>query len=165
MTAQEIIQRLTAAQIPAQLQETPPEPFLEIPREALPAAAELLKSDADLAFDNLLCLSALERPENLETVYHLFSFRHRRRITLKTRCPKDDPVIPSVAAVWRTAEWHEREAYDLVGIRFSGHPDLRRILLPEDWEGHPLRKDYQPPAAYHGIPLSVETPPTTDDGK
>lgn len=165
MTAQEIVQRLSAAQIPAQLVETPPEPFLDIPREALPAAAQHLKSDPELAFDNLLCLSALERPEHLETVYHLFSFRHRRKITLKTRCPKDDPVIPSVAAVWRTAEWHEREAFDLVGIRFSGHPDLRRILLPEDWEGHPLRKDYQPPASYHGIPLSAEIPPTSDDGK
>ena len=165
MTAQEIVQRLTAAHIPAQLQETPPEPFLDIPRESLLRAAEYLKADEELAFDNLLCLSGMERPDHLETVYHLFSFRHRGRITVKTRCPKDDPVIPSVAAVWRTAEWHERETYDLVGIRFSGHPDPRRILLPEDWEGHPLRKDYQPLASYHGIPLTAKLPPATDDGK
>ena len=70
---------------------------------------------------------------------------------------RNDPVIPSVADIWPTADWHEREAYDLMGIRFSNHPDLRRILCPDDWEGHPLRKDYEFPLEYHGIPGTTES--------
>ncbi|MCX6639502.1 MAG: NADH-quinone oxidoreductase subunit C [bacterium] len=164
MTPQEICQRLTDAGLQVTFQETPPEPCLEITSESLQEAAQLLKSNADLAFDSLLCLSALERPEFLETVYHLFSFKHRHHITLKVRCPKDDAVIPTVSEIWPTANWHEREAYDLIGIRYDGHPDLRRILLSEDWEGHPLRKDYQPPAFYHGIPLTTQLLTPGDEG-
>ena len=76
-------------------------------------------------------------------VYNLYSHRNHNRVTLKTLLPHDtNPVIDSVVPVWSTANWHEREAYDLLGIRFRGHPDLRRILMPGDWVGHPLRKDY-----------------------
>jgi NADH-quinone oxidoreductase subunit C len=96
---------------------------------------------------------------HLEVVYHLSSFTYPgRRFTLKLVLPrwKDDrpgelPEVPSVAGVWRTADWQEREVYDLVGVYFTGHPDLRRILLAEDWEGHPLRKDYEFPLEFHGI--------------
>jgi NADH-quinone oxidoreductase subunit C len=92
---------------------------------------------------------------HLELLYHLSSFSFPgRRFTLKLNLPlwKDDkpgelPEVPSVAGVWRTADWHEREAFDLLGILFTGHPDLRRILLADDWIGHPLRKDFE----YHGI--------------
>ena len=94
----------------------------------------------------------------LEVVCQLSSLARKRRLTLKTRLPrwKDEatgelPEIGSLAPLWRTAEWHECEAFDLLGVRFVGHPNLRRILCPEDWVGHPLRKDYQMPLEYHGI--------------
>jgi NADH-quinone oxidoreductase subunit C len=77
-----------------------------------------------------------------EVVYNMISITHRHRIRLKVRVPEEDPRIDSVSSIWQTANWHERETFDLMGIKFDGHPDLRRILLPEDWEGHPLRKEY-----------------------
>ena len=95
---------------------------------------------------------------HLELVYHLWSTAARATLVLKTKLPRwlndrpgELPEIPSVAGVWRTADWHEREVFDLSGVMFLGHPDLRRILCPEDWEGYPLRKDYQMPLEYHGI--------------
>jgi NADH-quinone oxidoreductase subunit C len=75
-------------------------------------------------------------------VYHLLNHEHKFRLRLKCKLPGDNPVIDSVYAVWSSADWYEREIFDLFGIRFNGHPDLRRILLPEGWEGYPLRKDY-----------------------
>ena len=77
-----------------------------------------------------------------EVVYNMISITFRHRIRLKVRVPEEDPRIDSVSSIWQTANWHERETYDLMGIKFDGHPDLRRILLPEDWEGYPLRKEY-----------------------
>ena len=77
-----------------------------------------------------------------EVVYHLHSIEHNERIRLKCRLSGENPEIDSVTSVWRSADWYEREVFDLFGIRFAGHPDLRRIMLPDDWEGHPLRKDY-----------------------
>ncbi len=77
-----------------------------------------------------------------EVVYHLHSLERNERLRLKCRVPGDAPEIDSVTGVWRSANWYEREVYDLFGIRFRNHPDLRRIMMPEDWEGHPLRKDY-----------------------
>ena len=96
---------------------------------------------------------------HLEVVYHLSSFREPGwRLTLKVILPRwknnepgQLPEVPSISHIWRTADWHEREVYDLVGVRFTGHPDLRRILMNDDWEGHPLRKDYDFPLEYHDI--------------
>ena len=95
---------------------------------------------------------------HLEIVYHLSSTLNKHTLVVKVKSPrwKDDqtgalPEIPSLVDVWKTADWHERETYDLSGIHFVGHPDLRRILCPEDWVGHPLRKDYEMPLEYHGI--------------
>ena len=103
--------------------------------------------------------AAADWKPRLELVYHLSSTIHRHRLVLKVLLPrwKDDvegrlPEVSSLCDVWSTAEWHEREVFDLSGVFFAGHPDLRRILLPEDWLGHPLRKDYQPVVQYHGIP-------------
>jgi len=105
-----------------------------------------LHDDPDLFLDYLVdvcgCDYLGKKDVRFEVVYHLYSIRHRHAIRLKAEVPDSDPSIDSVMPVWVGANWHERECYDLFGIVFKGHPDLRRILLPEDWEGHPLRKDY-----------------------
>ncbi|MFN3822152.1 MAG: NADH-quinone oxidoreductase subunit C [bacterium] len=116
-----------------------------------------LRDDHRLAFNCLMCLTGVDR-QGLEVVYHLYSMVHHHKITIRVKVGYDDPKIPTVSDIWPTAEWHEREAYDLLGIEFINHPDLRRILCPEDWEGYPLRKDYQPPLWYHGIPVTVNVP-------
>jgi NADH-quinone oxidoreductase subunit C len=104
----------------------------------------------------LLCISGVDYPkENLiESVYEVYSVKHNHRLSFKVRVARDNPKIPSVVSIWPAANWHERETFDLVGIIYEGHPFLKRILLPEDWEGHPLRKDYQFPKFYRDIPLT-----------
>ena len=120
--------------------------------------AEHLRHTPTLAFDWLSCLTSLDylADGQLCVAYDFWSFTHRHAIAVKVYVPRDQAVLPSVADLWPTADWHEREAYDMVGIRFAGHPDPRRILLADDWVGHPLRKDYVFPREYHGIPASVE---------
>jgi NADH-quinone oxidoreductase subunit C len=117
---------------------------ITVPRESIVDACEFLKQEQ--GFNMLADLCGADRgPEEeprFEVNYHLFSTTHHRRLRLKVLLSDDDPKVESVTTVWRTAEWHERETYDLVGIVFEGHPDLRRILLPSDFDGHALRKDY-----------------------
>ena len=100
----------------------------------------------------------VEREEGFEVIYHLRSLRNHMLLAMKVRLGAHDPRVDSVANIWPAANWHERETWDLVGIRFDGHPALKRILLPEDWEGHPLRKDYVFPKEYQGISLEVDPP-------
>jgi NADH-quinone oxidoreductase subunit C len=132
-------------------------PWVLVERESLPALALLLRDDPALACNELMCLSGVHAPgpegDKLWSVIHVFSMRHRHKLGVKVVVDAADPVLPSVAAVWPTADWHEREAFDMVGLIYRGHPDLRRILCPDDWEGHPLRKDYVTPATYNGMPL------------
>jgi len=108
--------------------------------------ARYLHDDPDLYFDYLIDVCGVDylgkKEKRFELVYHLYSIKHRRMIRLKAEVGEEDLTIDSVTSVWIGANWHERETFDLFGITFSGHPDLRRILMPEDWEGHPLRKDY-----------------------
>ena len=118
---------------------------------AIREVAHFLKHDPDLHFEYLQLVSGVDWTDKFTVVYHLYSYRNRHKVILHCDISHDDPVIESVAEVWKAADWHERETYDLLGIRFTGHPDLRRILLPDDWEGHPLRKDYKQPDEYHGI--------------
>jgi NADH-quinone oxidoreductase subunit C len=99
----------------------------------------------DQKFVRLSSVTAVDRhpaEPRFEVVYHLLSVERNLRVRLKCRLPGTDPAIETVTTVWRSANWYEREVFDLFGIRFTGHPDLSRIMLPEDWEGHPLRKDY-----------------------
>ncbi len=106
-----------------------------------------LRDEPEIRFDFLSSVVGVDRlllPENsprFEVVYHLYSLQYKRRLRLKVRVD-DGESVPSVAGVWESANWHEREVFDLFGLTFEGHPDLRRILMPDDWEGHPLRKDY-----------------------
>lgn len=118
---------------------------LVIPRTHLRKAADFLRSDPQLGFTFLSDVTGVDRfpvEPRFELNYHLMSLSRRERLRLKVRVSSDDPVVESVTPVWEGANWHERELFDLFGVRFEGHPDLRRILLPENWEGHPLRKDY-----------------------
>ena len=98
---------------------------------------------ADIGFDRLGMVTAVDRGEYFVVVYRLHSRSLSTAVFLKTRAPRNEAVVDSVCAVWPAANWHEREVFDLFGITFTGHPDLRRILLPEHWVGHPLRKDYE----------------------
>ncbi len=118
---------------------------VEVPREHLRDAAEFLARDRELQFAFLSDVTGVDRfpvEPRFEINYHLVSITNREQLRVKVRADGANPVVPSVYPVWPTADWHEREVFDLFGVRFEGHPDLRRILLPEDWEGHPLRKDY-----------------------
>ncbi len=117
------------------------------------------KTDSALAFDCLSNLCGVDYPKRtvIEVVYNLYSYLHRHQFTLKVEAPRDNPVVPTVSGVWAHADWQEREVFDLLGVSFAGHPDLRRILMPEDWPGHPLRKDFVEPEEYHGISTSRES--------
>ena len=145
--------------------------------------AQVLRDDDELDFNLLMCLTGLDwdgydesgkgksvailgydelgKPETSDRVgegelgvaYALYSHRHGHKFCLFTRVPRNAPEVPTVSGVWPTAAWHEREAFDLVGIKFTGHPDLRRILLDDAWVGHPLRKDYQMPGEWDNVPL------------
>jgi NADH-quinone oxidoreductase subunit C len=141
-----------------------------IPRDRLHAVARHLRDARHLAFDLLVLVTGTHmiekkdakgvvlREPHFEVIYHVRSIKHRALVAFKVKLPIDDPTVDTVSDVWAAANWHERETWDLVGIRFRGHPDLRRILLPEDWEGHPLRKDYAYPKAYRDINLEVDAP-------
>jgi NADH (or F420H2) dehydrogenase, subunit C len=117
-----------------------------VPREQIEVICSYLKSAPGLEFNFLADICGADRgPEEeprFEVNYHLFSTTKHHRLRLKVLLNEDDPHVKSVTGVWRTANWHERETFDLFGVIFDGHPDLRRILLPDDWEGHALRKDF-----------------------
>ncbi|MDX2128397.1 MAG: NADH-quinone oxidoreductase subunit C [Chloroherpetonaceae bacterium] len=123
--------------------------------DAWQAIAYFMREDSRLQFNYLSCITGVDlgaKESQLSSIYNFQSLGiHYHKITVKVIVPYDNPKIPSVAEIWKTAEWHEREAFDLLGIEYTAHPDLRRILCPDDWEGHPLRKDYKTQETYHGI--------------
>jgi NADH-quinone oxidoreductase subunit C len=146
------------------------DPWIEVAPHGIVEVCTYLRDEPSLAFDYCNSVTAVdylhvdekkaaksEWQPHLEVVYHLFSMQHKHSLVLKVILPRwsgepgDLPEVDSVAGVWSTADWHERECFDLLGVRFTGHPNLRRILCPEDWVGHPLRKDYEMPLEYHGI--------------
>ena len=118
---------------------------LVVPRQQLRRVGDYLRADPGLEFDFLSDIAVVDRyplEPRFELNYHLLSIPTRQSLRLRVRLHGSDPLVDTVSTVWPTADWHEREAFDLFGLRFAGHADLRRILMPEDWEGHPLRKDY-----------------------
>lgn len=133
------------------LDETSKSPVVRLSREHFYPIMKHLRDDPEMQFDFLQLVTGLDYPDHFEAVYHLYSYPNRQKIALKVELPRNNPSIDSIEPLWRAADWHERETYDLMGIVFRGHPDLRRILCPEDWEGHPLRKDYVQADEYHGI--------------
>lgn len=147
------------------------DPSVTVNTAALIDVCRFLRDEPSLRFEILSCISGVDYLEtdpkkapkagfdpHVEVVYHLQSFTHNHRFAVKVVLPrwKDNvpgklPEVPSVTGIWKIADWHEREVYDLCGVWFTGHPNLTRILLAEDWVGHPLRKDYEFPLEYHGI--------------
>ncbi len=150
-----------------EIQQNPGGEILIVPAKILRELCFFLRDDERLAFDYLMNLSGVDladgekkKDENglieivgghLATVYHLYSFKHNHKLNIKVLLPRENPIVPSIERVWRAADWFEREAYDMFGIIFEGHHNLKRILLPNDWEGYPLRKDYKVQEFYHGM--------------
>lgn len=132
------------------------QPWIQLRAELLPALCLRLRDHEALQFDSLMCLTGLhyDKEQELGVVYNLHSTVHGHKINLKVRVPESNPHVPSVERIWKTADWHEREAWDMVGVVFDNHPNLQRILTPDDWEGHPLRKDYVQQEFYQGIPTT-----------
>lgn len=174
MTAQEIYQTLLqefGAEVVTGFNGEARDPWVEIAPASMATVGQFLKSDSRLQFNSLCDLTGVDFYEpdaklagkfpydqHLAVVYHLHSIPLKHRITVKVKLPrwKDDipgqlPEVPTVSHIWAIADWHEREAFDLVGIRFLNHPNLVRILCVDDWVGHALRKDYEFPLEYHGI--------------
>lgn len=155
------ITNILAEQFGSDIQENTQnlQPYLTIPTERLGEICQFLRDDDRLFFDLLACVTGIDNGQEINTmevVYNLTSIPCKHDLMLKVVVTRNTgpaplPAVPSVAHIWRTADWHEREAFDLVGIQFTNHPDLRRILLPTDWVGHPLRTDYQEQEQYHGI--------------
>ena len=118
-----------------------------IKKESLLEVAKMLK-DSELDFSNLHCVSGVDRKDKMEVVYHFYTFKHRFMLTLKVFLPMNDLTIETLSLLWQSANWLERETYDFFGIKFLNHPDLRRILNPDEWTDFPLRKDFDRPDFY-----------------
>ncbi len=135
------------------------DPWILIDPAAIADVGAFVRDDAELRCEALSNLTGVDYKAQgwIEIVYHLYSYAHRHYVILKVRTPRDAAEVPTVEGVWKAANWLEREVYDLLGVNFTGHSDLRRLLLPEDWIGYPLRKDFVEPDEYHGISTRRES--------
>lgn len=162
MTTHEIHERLKArfGDDVGPLTEPKIDPFCVVKKERIVEVCRFLKTEPGLELDFLEDETAVDWPKRnvIEVVYHLLSYKLRHALVLKVEADRAAPSVPTVEGVWKTANWFEREIYDLFGVDFPGHPDLRRIMLPDDWVGHPLRKDYQEAGGWHGINNVRENP-------
>jgi len=145
MTNEEIIAELTRIQ-PNLVPEAGGEwPNFFVEAGDWPKLAQALRFKEDLFFDYLFCLTCVDWKTHLTMVYHLSSTRHRHNIVIKSKLDREKPEIQTACDIWRTADFHEREVFELFGVNFLNHPDLRKLILPDDWVGYPLRKDYEDP--------------------
>lgn len=149
-----IIRELSREEI-AEIQNSTPFGVI-IKKEVLLSVCERIHHDSDLYFDMLSCVTGVDNgteAETMEVLYHLYSIPFDQSIVLKVVLPRENPELESVTSIWKTANWLEREVYDMFGIQFKNHPDLRRILMPADWKGYPLRKDYKHEEYYRGVKI------------
>jgi NADH-quinone oxidoreductase subunit C len=163
----EILKKEFGDAIIALEKESPVEQIILVNPLQINKIGEFLRDNEELKFDSLMCLSGVDDANGtkikdedgaekiqggtLSVYYHLHSVELKHKITLRVSTPRENAKVESVENIWKCANWHEREAFDLFGIFFLNHPDLRRILMPYDWEGYPLRKDYQNPEFYQGM--------------
>ncbi len=147
-----LIGKLIEEKFPGSLSDSLNEIFIGLKPKSWLKIAEWIKSDSDIYLDSLQCITGVDLGENiLESRYNFHSMRNGTAIEIRIAVTRESPNIPSIEKIWRIGDWFERETYDMYGIIFDGHRDLRRMLLPEDWEGYPLRKDYKEQETYHGI--------------
>lgn len=142
-----------------ELSEQGRDPAIFVERSAIVPVCQFLRDEPGLEFECLSNLSGVDYPKKqaIQIVYHLYSYKHLHIVVLKVDALRDDPAVSTVEGLWKGANWMEREVFDLLGVTFEGHSDMRRILMPEDWVGHPLRKDFVEPEEYHGIPTRRES--------
>jgi len=127
------------------------DPFINVKPDKIDDICLFLRDGEGIDFDYLTMISGMDLGDAIGVVYHLYSLEYKHSIVLKLQVPKGNPDVPTVEKIWRTADWHEREAWDMFGVNFVGHHNLIRILCPYDWEGFPLRRDYKEPEEYHGM--------------
>ncbi len=174
MNEQELHGKLSGAGVAGlgELDTTGPDPFVVVEGSGIRPVLSFLRDDPTCRMEMLHLVTGIEREDRIEVAYHVSSLEHHHSLTLKVVFPRpeagghDDwrPGVPSVADIYPAADWHEREQWDLLGIEFEGHPDMRRILLPDEWIGHPLRKDYSYPSEHGGIPLELDAVPMYERG-
>jgi NADH-quinone oxidoreductase subunit C len=155
MTPQEIAV-LLSEQFGERILESKPDdmnPWSAVDPSCILDICRFVNSDDRIKMDHLELLGGVDYEDRIEVVYVLYSMKHRHRFTLKCRLSREEPKVATVESVWAVANWHEREAFDMFGVVFEGHSDMRRILCPDDWEGYPLRKDYKAPESYRGMPV------------
>jgi NADH-quinone oxidoreductase subunit C len=136
------------------------DPWFQVAPAQIGFVATWLRDEPPMAFDFMECLTGTDYPDKkqIHVTVHLYSYARKHRLVMKALLDRDAPSMPTLSGVWPVANWHERECFDLLGVKFEGHPDLRRLLLPEDWIGHPLRKDFKEANDYHGIPTTRPNP-------
>ena len=154
-----IVERWVKQHFPQCSVEYRPQCCIQVPKDLLHTFMKTIKKA--LKVDYLIAITAVDfgpKQNKMGLYYHLQSICEGYCFYVECLLERDNPEVVSISDIWLSALWHEREAYDLFGIRFKNHPDLRRILMPEDWQGHPMRKDYQEPELYHGIFVQKENP-------